>query len=233
MLEFLLALLTAATVACCWCPCCAASCSGATGWPATPPSIATSSPRSSASAPRARCDAEADAARTEIERRLLAAADSSRRARGRSRALAPFLLARPVPADPAASRWPLPALGQPGLPAAPFAVAPPARLAGPTVDVAAGDRRSARTARRQPDDAGALSALGEALTHQADGVVTPEAQACSRRALEKNAGDPRACSISAWPRRRPATAARRSSAGARSSSARRPMRRGCRPCAPR
>jgi len=44
----------------------------------------------------------------------------------------------------------------------------------------------------QPDDPDALSALGEALTHQADGVVTPDAQSAFRRALQHNAGDARA-----------------------------------------
>ena len=77
-------------------------------------------------------------------------------------------------------------IGQPGLPAAPFV----ARSAPATPDDGASRRDVAQAIAAlrarlagQPDDPEALSALGEALTHQADGVVTPEAQGLLRRAL--------------------------------------------------
>jgi len=140
--------------------------------------------------------AEADAARTEIERRLLAAAekDSSLAARhsdGASwhRFLTPALcLAIPLFALGLYLR-----IGQPGLPAAPFAArsAPPATQAEVQDVTKAIATLRARLA-QQPDDAESLSALGEALTAQADGVVTPEAQGLLRRALEKNPDDARA-----------------------------------------
>ena len=149
--------------------------------------------------------AEADSARTEIERRLLAAAaqdaaggdaPEARRADGADRTawhriLTPALcLAVPLFALGLYLQ-----IGQPGLPAAPFA----ARSATPSAPPGARAPDIARTiaalrARlaQQPDDPEALSALGEALALQADGVVTPEALGLLRRALEKSPDDPRA-----------------------------------------
>jgi cytochrome c-type biogenesis protein CcmH len=138
---------------------------------------------------------EADAARTEIERRLLAAADRDRAepeaGAGWHRFLVPALcLALPLFALGLYLR-----IGQPGLPAAPF-VARAGAPAAPAADTARDVAQAIATLRarlaRQPDDPEALSALGEALTRQADGVVTPEAQGLLRRALEKNHGDVRA-----------------------------------------
>jgi cytochrome c-type biogenesis protein CcmH len=107
-------------------------------------------------------------------------------------------------------------IGQPGLPAAPFVARsapgrrPPPRRATLAEAIAAPRRRLAA----QPDDPEALSALGEALTHEADGVVTPTAQDAFRRALQKNPTIRARCSISASPRRR-----RRQPGGARSAGA--------------
>src|SRR5204862_4004540 len=83
-------------------------------------------------------------------------------------------------------------IGQPGLPAAPF-------VAGATTPVQENTRDAAQViaaARARlaeaPDDPDALSALGEALTFQADGVVIPAAQDAFRRALKANPDDARA-----------------------------------------
>jgi cytochrome c-type biogenesis protein CcmH len=142
---------------------------------------------------------EADAARTEIERRLLAAADQdsllgARHSDGASsssswhRLLTPALcLLVPLFALGLYLR-----LGQPGLPAAPFVAAAPAAAPAETRDVAQAIATLRARLAQQPDDPDALSALGEALTRQADGVVTPDAQATLRRALAKNPDDPRA-----------------------------------------
>ena len=130
-------------------------------------------------------DADAAAARTEIERRLLAAAERDARW---GRATAMRALA-PLPHRPrSACVIPLFALGlylahRPSRPARRRRSSPaPPRIAR---------RRAARTHRRgaspprapgsppAPDDPDALSALGEALTDEADGVVTPPAQAPS------------------------------------------------------
>ncbi len=140
-------------------------------------------------------DSDALAARTEIERRLLAAAeldtpgerDSDRASWHRF--LTPALcLVIPLFALGLYLR-----LGQPGLPAAPF-VAGTAPVAAPEGTRDAAQVIAAARARlaEAPDDPDALSALGEALTHQADGVVTPVAQDAFRRALKANPDDPRA-----------------------------------------
>ena len=83
-----------------------------------------------------------------------------------------------------------------------------------------------------PDDPDALSALGEALTYEADGVVTPPAQDAFRRALDRNPDDPRAMFYLGLHEAQSGDAGPRSSAGGRWSSAR-PRRPGCRRCAPR
>jgi cytochrome c-type biogenesis protein CcmH len=146
--------------------------------------------------------AEADAARTEIERRLLTAADQDKAAPEVGASWHRFLVPALCLLIPLFALGLYLRTGQPGLPAAPFV----ARSA-PAADDDPASRRDVAQAQRElaqaiatlrarlaerPDDAEALSALGEALTHQADGVVTPEAQGVLRRALEKNAGDARA-----------------------------------------
>ena len=139
--------------------------------------------------------AEADAARTEIERRLLAAADKDavtaakdapEARRGDAAAWHRFLTPALCLAVPLFALGLYLDIGTPGLPSAPFVArsAPPA--ATPTVDEKKALAQAIATLRarlaQQPDDAEALSALGEALTQQADGVVTPDAQAALRRA---------------------------------------------------
>ena len=137
-------------------------------------------------------EADAAAARLEIERRVLAAAE------GRKPAAAPSVtLHRWVP--PAiALLVPLLALGlylrlgHPGLPAAPFVAGAATPAADRPVDVARllADARARVAA--QPNDPEAQSALGEALTLEADGTVTPSAVEAFNRALALQPGDPRA-----------------------------------------
>ncbi|MBS0521952.1 MAG: tetratricopeptide repeat protein, partial [Proteobacteria bacterium] len=84
-------------------------------------------------------------------------------------------------------------LGQPGLPAAPFnphAVRPAPRDQAPSL---AGQIAAVRERLKQtPDDADALSALGELLTQEADGVVPQPAVEAFRQALAKQPADARA-----------------------------------------
>ncbi|MBS0523482.1 MAG: c-type cytochrome biogenesis protein CcmI [Proteobacteria bacterium] len=152
--------------------------------------------------------AEADAARTEIERRLLAAADKdlplgARHSDGASSSFHRLLTPALCLAVPLFALGLYLQIGTPGLPSAPFfarAHQPGTGPAGPAAPPAADEAKAlARTiaalrARlaQQPDDPEALSALGEALTRQADGVVTPEAIGALRRALGKAPDDPRA-----------------------------------------
>ena len=140
---------------------------------------------------------EAAAARTEIERRILAAADSAKTAApatlpGASPVLHKFL--------PPALALVLPLLalgvylqvGRPGVPAAPFAARPAAPAAAEPMDlprlVAAARARAAAW----PDDPDAQSALGEALTLEADGTVTAPAVEAFGKALTAQPDDPRA-----------------------------------------
>jgi cytochrome c-type biogenesis protein CcmH len=143
--------------------------------------------------------AEAAAARTEIERRMLAAGDAATAA------------ARAKTSSDAVQKWLPPALslfvpllalglylqtGRPGLPAAPFADRGAERgsdHAGPprAVDIAGllADAR-ARLA-KDPDDADALAALGEGLTLEAGGTVTQPALEALRRAFATRPDDVR------------------------------------------
>ena len=137
--------------------------------------------------------AEADAARTEIERRLLAAADKDKVEPEASASWHRFLVPALCLLIPLFALGLYLRIGQPGLPAAPFvARSLPAATPDPGRDVAQAIATLRARLAETPDDAEALSALGEALTHQADGVVTPEAQGALRRALEKNPDDARA-----------------------------------------
>jgi cytochrome c-type biogenesis protein CcmH len=138
-------------------------------------------------------ESEAAAARIEIERRILAAGD-----RPPPPAQADATLHKILP--PAlALAIPLLALGlylqvgRPGLPAAPFVAGkpPPAAADEPfSVEklLAAARARLAS----QPDDSDALSALGEALTLEANGTVTQPAVEAFTKALAHHADDPRA-----------------------------------------
>ncbi|MBN9087369.1 MAG: c-type cytochrome biogenesis protein CcmI [Reyranella sp.] len=137
--------------------------------------------------------AEADAARTEIERRLLAAADRDKAEPEADASWHRFLVPAMCLLIPLFALGLYLRIGQPGLPAAPFvARSVPAATPDQSRDVAQAVAALRARLAEKPDDVEALSALGEALTHQADGVVTAEAQGLLRRALEKNPDDARA-----------------------------------------
>jgi cytochrome c-type biogenesis protein CcmH len=137
-------------------------------------------------------EAEAAAARIEIERRILAAGATAEAATTSSSGTSKWL-------PPALSLFvPLLALGlylqvgRPGLPSAPFAservIAHPApqQLDVPRLIAEARARLA-----QDPDDADALAALGEGLTLEAGGTVTPPAVEALRHAIAKAPDDPR------------------------------------------
>jgi cytochrome c-type biogenesis protein CcmH len=138
-------------------------------------------------------ESEAAAARIEVERRILAAGDQPpppARADATLHKVLPPVLALAIP---------LLALGlylqtgRPGLPAAPFAAGqpPPASADEPfSVEKLLAAARARLAA--QPDDPEALSALGEALTLEANGTVTRPAVDAFNKALAARADDPRA-----------------------------------------
>ena len=136
-------------------------------------------------------ETDAAAARLEIERRTLAAADSATPATGTG---APFL--RRILPTGLALAIPLLALGvylqigSPGLPSAPFRAAPPSPAGQPT-DIPRLVAEARARANAQPNDFEAQAALGEALALEADGTVTPAAAEAFRKALALEAGDAR------------------------------------------
>jgi cytochrome c-type biogenesis protein CcmH len=140
-------------------------------------------------------EAEAKAARTEIERRILAAADFDQRGQHPkdTAALQRFLPPALSLAVPLIALGLYLQMGHPGLPARPFAAAarPPA-TAAPQDDPAAAIAAVKKQAAEHPDDPEALSALGEALTMEADGVVTQPAVEAFTNALKRAPADPRA-----------------------------------------
>lgn len=140
-------------------------------------------------------ESDATAARVEIERRILAAGAAAEKvgATSTAPALHKFL-------PPALSLLvPLLALGvylqmgRPGLPAAPF---DRSQIAGQDSDRPLDVLRLLADARaklaQDPDDAEALAALGEGLTLEAEGTVTQPAVQAFTKALQKLPGDPRA-----------------------------------------
>ena len=147
--------------------------------------------------------AEAAAARTEIERRMLAAGDAAT-------ATTTGTAKASTPSD-AVQKWLPPALslfvpllalglylqtGRPGLPAAPFAdrvakggtehPAPSRQL-----DVAGLLAEARARLAQDPNDADALAALGEGLTLEAGGTVTQPALEALQRALKTRPDDAR------------------------------------------
>ena len=136
-------------------------------------------------------ETDAAAARLEIERRTLAAADSATPATGTG---APFL--RRILPTGLALAIPLLALGvylqigSPGLPSAPVRAAPPSPAGQPT-DIPRLVAEARARANAQPNDFEAQAALGEALALEADGTVTPAAAEAFRKALALEAGDAR------------------------------------------
>ncbi len=136
-------------------------------------------------------EADAAAAKLEIEWRALSAADAPRRVAsgsgGRYRWLPPSI-AMLVPLVALAVYL---KLGHPGLPAAPFLVGAGAPAAERQLDIERLAADAKARAAAQPNDADAQSALGEALTLEAGGTVTPAAVAAFNRALALQPGDPR------------------------------------------
>ena len=196
MLEFLLALLTTATV-------------GALLWPLLKTRVDHRDRLSGelaiyrdqlAELERERAaglvsSSDATAARVEIERRILAAGAAVEKVGAAS-------------AGPALHRYLPPALsllvpllalgvylqmGRPGLPSAPFDRSQIASQdSGRPLDVARLLADARAKLAQDPDDAEALAALGEGLTLEADGTVTQPAVQAFTKALQKLPDDPRA-----------------------------------------
>lgn len=142
-------------------------------------------------------EADATAARTEIERRILSASDLA-------------AAEKHPPPSPALHRLLPPALcllipalalgvyldiGQPGVSSAPFIARPGVPAAAPADEAPDLDRQIAAARERlkaTPDDPDTLSELGELLTEQAQGTVPQPAVDAFRRALAKQPDDPRA-----------------------------------------
>ena len=140
-------------------------------------------------------EADAAAARIEVERRILSAANASDAAAPRDSAT----LHRFLP--PAlALLIPLLALGvylnvgRPGLPAAPFATRPALDHPNPNEPITAERMLAEARARlaENPEDPEALAELGEALVLEADGTVTPAAVEALTRSLALRPDNPRA-----------------------------------------
>ena len=206
MLEFLLALLTTATVGALLVPLLRA---GARRTERLDSALAIYRDQL-AEIERARAagttpDTEAAAARLEVERRILAAAQEADTTAPKDSApkdSAPkesATLHRLLP--PALSLLiPLAALGiylnvgRPGLPASPFGTRPALEHPSPNEGVTAAQMLARARARlaEAPDDPDANSALGEALVLEADGTVTPDALKAFDRALAGRPDDPRA-----------------------------------------
>ncbi len=141
--------------------------------------------------------AEAGAAKVEIERRILVAAEQDARETTKANTMAgPSALQRFLPpalclAIPLLALGVYLQIGKPGLPSArfvPHAAAPaqPGETLAPEIAAAK------KAAAERPDDPEAQSGLGEALTMEADGVVTQPAVEAFTRALKAQPGDARA-----------------------------------------
>jgi cytochrome c-type biogenesis protein CcmH len=136
-------------------------------------------------------DADAQAARIEIERRILTAADRDKQAPAPQATWHRFLPPALCLVIPLFALGLYLGIGQPGVPSAPF-MAQPAEPPTPATDIA--QRLASLRARlaAAPDDPDALSALGEALTFEADGTVTKPAVEAFNKALSKQPNDARA-----------------------------------------
>lgn len=140
-------------------------------------------------------EADAAAARIEIERRILTAAERDAQVG--------------LPLQPTLNRFLAPALclliplfalglylalGHPGLPSAPFKpdrTLPDGQRGVPAERIADVIASARKALAANPDDPQALSALAEALTVEAGGTVTPAAVEALNKALAKNPDDPR------------------------------------------
>lgn len=140
-------------------------------------------------------ETDAAAARLEIERRALAAGDqpAARPTNQTDSALHKLLSPALALAIPLLALGVYLHIGRPGLPAAPTlaGAARPSPTAEP-MDVARLVKMAQDRVAAQPDDAEAQSALGEALTLEADGTVTAAAVAALKKALAVQPGDARA-----------------------------------------
>ena len=135
-------------------------------------------------------EAEANAARLEIERRILAAADSAKPETTSSPMLHRLLPPALALAIPLLALGLYLEIGHPGLPAAPF-VAGAASPSDQPMDIARLVAEARARAGSQPTDPDAQSALGEALTLEADGTVTQAAVEAFNKAIALQPGDPR------------------------------------------
>ena len=139
-------------------------------------------------------EAEAKAARTEIERRILTAAeqDAKEAAPKDTATLQRFLPPALCLAVPLLALGLYLRMGHPGIPAAPFVASARPPAAATQDDTQAQIAAAKKQAAEHPDDPEALSALGEALTMEADGVVTRPAVEAFTKALKLQPGDARA-----------------------------------------
>jgi cytochrome c-type biogenesis protein CcmH len=138
-------------------------------------------------------ESEAAAARIEVERRILAAGDHPPPPARADATLHKFLPPALALAIPLLALGLYLQTGHPGLPAAPFVAGkpPPAAADEPfSVEKLLAAARARVAA--QPDDPDALSALGEALTLEANGTVTRPAVDAFTKALTAQPDDPRA-----------------------------------------
>jgi len=138
-------------------------------------------------------ESEAAAARIEVERRILAAGDHPPPPAQADATLHKVLPPALALAIPLLALGLYLQVGRPGLPAAPFVAGKPPPAA---VDEPFSLEKLLATARArvaaQPDDPDALSALGEALTLEANGTVTQPAVESFNKALAHQPDDPRA-----------------------------------------
>ena len=139
-------------------------------------------------------DSEAAAARSEIERRILAAADKDAKepAPQPSARLHRFLPAALSLAIPLLALGVYLQIGRPGLPAAPFVAGRAAPATDDSAELAKFIEEAKKRAQDRPGDAEAQSALGEALTLEAQGVVSEPARQAFAKALTLKPDDPRA-----------------------------------------
>src|SRR5262249_41261484 len=133
---------------------------------------------------------EAAAARPEIERRILHAAEQDKSGPAPSAPLHRFLPPALCLLIPLFALGLYLSIGHPGLPSAPFrpGTALPEAPASRVAEVIAAARQKLA---QNPDDPQALSALAEALTVEAGGVVTPDALNALNKALARNPDHPR------------------------------------------
>jgi cytochrome c-type biogenesis protein CcmH len=133
---------------------------------------------------------EAAAARLEIERRILAADAAAKTTAAPVDALHRLLPPALALAIPLLALGLYLKVGHPGVPAAPFVAGakPPAEQ---SLDVAQLVAQARARVVAEPNSADAQSALGEALTLEADGTITPAAVEAFNKALALQPGDAR------------------------------------------